>query len=100
MAHTHFIGIGGTELSAIAKVLLERGEKVSGSDMKSSELTSQLKKAGAKIYIGHHAKNILGADQVVYSSAIPEENVEYIASLISDIPLLIITNSVEPILTI
>jgi UDP-N-acetylmuramate--alanine ligase len=88
MAHTHFIGIGGTGLSAIARVLLERSEKVSGSDMNSSELTSQLKKAGAKIFIGHNAKNIHGADQVVYSSAIPEDNVEYISALVSDIPLL------------
>jgi UDP-N-acetylmuramate--alanine ligase len=88
MTHTHFIGIGGTGLSAIAKVLLERGETVSGSDMRSSELTSQLSDAGAKIYIGHQAKNIIEADQVVYSSAVSDDNVEYKAAAKSGIPLL------------
>jgi len=88
MAHTHFIGIGGTGLSAIAKVLLDRGENVSGSDVKSSLQTSQLSDAGAKIYIGHKAKNIIGANIVVRSSAIPDDNVESKAAAVSGIPVL------------
>ena len=88
MTHTHFIGIGGTGLSAIAKVLLERGENVSGSDIKPSQQTTRLGDAGAKIFIGHHAKNIIGADVIVRSSAIPDDNVECIAASVSGIPVL------------
>jgi len=76
MAHTHFIGIGGTGLSAMARVLLERGEQVSGSDREMSELVTSLRAAGAEIHIGHAAENVAGADIAVRSSAVPEENVE------------------------
>ena len=49
----HCIGIGGIGLSAIAEILLSRGYSVSGSDMKESEMTDKLAKAGARIFIGH-----------------------------------------------
>jgi UDP-N-acetylmuramate--alanine ligase len=88
MAHTHFIGIGGTGLSAIAKVLLERGEKVSGSDQQKSPTTENIRKAGAKVFIGHKAKNIRGADVVVRSSAIKDGNVEVTAAQEAGIPVL------------
>jgi UDP-N-acetylmuramate--alanine ligase len=88
MTHTHFIGIGGTGLSAIAKVLLERGEKVSGSDQQKSPTTESIRKAGAKVFIGHKAKNIRGADVVVRSSAVQEENPEVIAARDAGIPVL------------
>lgn len=86
--HTHFIGIGGTGLSAIARVLLERGEVVSGSDRSPSSLAAALEKAGARVVIGHAAENVQGADLVVRSSAVPEENVEVVAARQAGIPVL------------
>jgi UDP-N-acetylmuramate--alanine ligase len=67
--HIHCIGIGGIGLSAIAEIFLTRGYKISGSDMKESEVTEKLIDLGAVIYLGHRAKNISGADLVIYSSA-------------------------------
>jgi len=88
MKHIHFIGIGGTGLSAIAKVLLEEGYKVSGSDLAVSSLSDAVEEAGGKVYLGHQARNILGADIVVRSSAVPEENAEVQAALKANIPVL------------
>ena len=85
--HTHFIGIGGSGLSAIAQVLLERGEKVSGSDNVSSQATESLQQEGAQVFIGHSRENIFGADLVVRSSAISEENVEVQAAKDVGIPV-------------
>lgn len=72
----HLIGIGGTGLSAIARVLLESGCRVSGSDQQLSALARSLQEAGAQVYVGHRAENIQGADLVIRSSAIGDENVE------------------------
>lgn len=76
MTHVHFIGIGGTGLSAIALVLLERGYKVSGSDRQAAPVLSRLQQAGASVMFTHQAGNILGADIVVRSSAVGDDNVE------------------------
>jgi len=86
--HTHFIGIGGTGLSAIARVLLERGEVVSGSDRSPSALAADIEQAGAHVMIGHAAENVQGSDLVVRSSAVPEENVEVVAAKQAGIPVL------------
>jgi len=86
--HTHFIGIGGTGLSAMARVLLERGEKVSGSDRSPSSLAAEIQQAGAQVFIGHAAENVQGADLVVRSSAVPEDNVEVVAAKAAGIPAL------------
>jgi len=86
--HVHFIGIGGTGLSAIAQVLLERGYKVSGSDQEYSLLAQAVDQAGAKVMNGHHAENVQGADIVVRSSAIPDHNVEVQAARAAGIPVL------------
>jgi UDP-N-acetylmuramate--alanine ligase len=86
--HTHFIGIGGTGLSAIARVLLERGELVSGSDRSPSNLAAELQQAGAKVYFGHAAENVQGATVVVRSSAVPDNNVEVLAARAAGIPVL------------
>lgn len=75
--HVHFIGIGGIGMSGIARVLLEMGWKVSGSDLKSSSITGALEEMGARIFVGHRSENVAGSDIVVLSSAIPEENPEY-----------------------
>jgi UDP-N-acetylmuramate--alanine ligase len=71
----HFIGIGGAGMSAIAKVLLERGVEVSGSDLKRSRTVTMLEAMGARIHIGHDA-GLVGEGLVVVSSAIPGSNPE------------------------
>jgi UDP-N-acetylmuramate--alanine ligase len=84
----HFIGIGGSGLSAIARVLLERGERVSGSDRQPSAAARSLQAAGARITIGHQVQNVSGADIVVRSSAVPDENVEVQSARSAGIPVL------------
>ncbi len=74
--HVHFIGIGGAGTSGLAEILLLRGIPVSGSDAAQSKKTEELAALGAKIWIGHDANNINGADVVVYSSAVSQANVE------------------------
>ncbi|MDP3786289.1 MAG: UDP-N-acetylmuramate--L-alanine ligase [Candidatus Omnitrophota bacterium] len=74
--HIHFIGIGGIGMSAIAFVLLKMGHKVSGSDAKASKITQKIEASGGRFYLGHDAKNIKGADIVVFSSSITPENPE------------------------
>ncbi|WP_040950140.1 UDP-N-acetylmuramate--L-alanine ligase [Gorillibacterium massiliense] len=74
--HVHFIGIGGYGMSAIAKVMLELGYRVSGSDLVQQELTEKLAAKGAQVYIGHEADHVRGADLVVYSTALSGDNVE------------------------
>jgi UDP-N-acetylmuramate--alanine ligase len=74
--HVHFIGIGGYGMSAIAKVMLEMGFRVSGSDLAQQELTEKLAAKGADVYIGHEADHVKGADLVVYSTALSKDNVE------------------------
>ena len=76
MTHVHFIGIGGSGLSAIARLLLESGYTVSGSDRTLTSFAEEVRKAGATVFVGHHPRNLTGADWVVRSSAITEENPE------------------------
>lgn len=83
----HFIGIGGTGMSAIARILLEKGYKISGTDLKESINTSRLKDFGAKIYYGHAEANVREAGLVVISSAIQSDNIELIAALNHKIPV-------------
>ncbi|TVY12045.1 UDP-N-acetylmuramate--L-alanine ligase [Paenibacillus cremeus] len=86
--HIHFIGIGGYGMSAIAKVMLEMGYQVSGSDLAQQELTEKLAAKGAQVYIGHKAQNVDGADIVVYSTAISKDDVEMKAAKELNIPIL------------
>ena len=80
--HVHFIGIGGISMSGLAKVLLKEGFTVSGSDNKRSALTEQLEAAGAAIFYGQKASNIVdGIDVVVYTAAIHADNEEYMAAV-------------------
>ena len=88
MAHYHLIGIGGTGLSAIARVLFERGNTVSGSDMLLSPLAQELIDLGISVVIGHHKRNISSADIIIRSSAIPDSNPEVKAALSAGIPIL------------
>ena len=82
------IGIGGAGMSAIALVLHGMGFVVSGSDIKESRYTNVLKNEGIKIIIGHSKKNIEGADIVVYSTAIPDNNLEIETAREKKIPIL------------
>jgi UDP-N-acetylmuramate--alanine ligase len=84
----NFVGIGGIGMSAIARILLQRGESVSGSDVKESPLLDRLRAEGARIEIGHDASNINGARTVVVSSAIDRRNPEYVAAQRAGIPTL------------
>jgi UDP-N-acetylmuramate--alanine ligase len=86
--HVHFIGIGGYGMSAIAKVMLEMGYRISGSDLAQQELTEKLKAKGAQVFIGHEATNVSGADLVVYSTALAKDNVEMQAAEQLNIPII------------
>ena len=88
MDHIHLIGIGGSGLSAIARLLLEMGYAVSGSDRANSSFLAALRLLGADIMIGHQASNISGANLVVRSSAISDDNPEVIAAREAGIPVL------------
>lgn len=88
MAHYHFIGIGGTGLAPIARVLLEKGHEVSGSDRQLSDLAKDLQALGVKVYIGHDPKNIANAEMVIRSSAVRDDNPEMLAALQAHIPVL------------
>lgn len=76
LGRVHFVGIGGTGMSGIAEVLLDYDVVVSGSDLAGSESTARLVAAGAEIALGHRAENVVGADLVVKSSAVPDDNPE------------------------
>ncbi len=83
----HIIGIGGAGLSAIARILLERGFTVSGSDLRSSALTADLAAAGARIHRGHQAAYVVGADVVLATSAAAADHVEALAAQTLGIPV-------------
>lgn len=84
----HFIGIGGSGMSAIARILLDRGIQVSGSDAKDSIVIASLRALGAKVEIGHNAQNVSVAKTVVNSAAIKDSNPELKAALQSGVPVL------------
>lgn len=84
----HFVGIGGIGMSGIAEVLLNLGYKVSGSDLKSSPITQRLTSLGAAVFEGHRAENIAGAEVVVTSSAIAEQNPEVAEAHKGHIPVI------------
>ena len=76
----HFIGIGGVGMSALARIMIARGHEVSGSDSRESDVTDSLKKLGAQVICGHKKENIQPDQIVVYSTAIKEDNLEWIAA--------------------
>jgi UDP-N-acetylmuramate--alanine ligase len=86
--HIHFVGIGGIGMSGIAELLLNLGYKVSGSDMKRSDITDRLAHLGGAIFKAHAAEQIEGADVVVVSSAIEPDNPEVQAAGQSSIPVI------------
>ena len=87
MTRVHFIGIGGSGLSAIARLLKESGYEVTGSDRELSQFAVDLENDGVSIYIGHHPRNVAGADMVIRSSAIADDNPEVDAAKRAGIPV-------------
>jgi len=84
----HFVGIGGSGMSGIAEILLNMGYRVTGSDIRRTEVTERLERLGAKIYYHHAPENIGAADVVVVSSAIHGDNPELVAAAERGIPVI------------
>lgn len=86
----HFVGIGGISMSGLAEFLLQRGYTVTGSDVMDSYITRDLENKGIKINIGHDGSKVIGADLVVYTSAIVTsgENPEILEAEKRNIPLM------------
>ena len=83
----HFVGVGGAGMNGIAEVVANQGFDVSGSDLNESGVTRHLKTLGVKIFIGHDETNVEGADVLVVSTAIPENNPEVLAARKARIPV-------------
>ncbi|RWX49164.1 UDP-N-acetylmuramate--L-alanine ligase [Candidatus Electrothrix marina] len=86
--HIHFVGIGGIGMSGIAELLLHLGYKVSGSDLRKTDITRRLELAGGIVYEGHQASRVSGADVVVVSTAVAEDNPEVMAARDEQIPVI------------
>ena len=84
----HMVGIGGTGMNGIAEVLLNLGYAVSGSDLQATDVTKRLEKLGARVAIGHEAKNVDGASVVVISSAVRDTNPEVVEARRLKIPVI------------
>ena len=84
----HLIGIGGSGMCGIAEVLLTMGYQVSGSDLKSTEVTDRLVSLGGRVFAGHEAANVEGAQVVVYSTAVPADNPEMVEARRLGIPVI------------
>lgn len=86
--HIHFIGIGGIGMSGIAELLCRTGYHISGSDLGSNYNTKRLQKLGVTVYTGKHCEAFIdGADIVVHSSAVHEDNPEYKEAIARNIPI-------------
>ncbi|MBA4213579.1 MAG: UDP-N-acetylmuramate--L-alanine ligase [Polaromonas sp.] len=85
--HIHFVGIGGAGMNGIAEVLLNQGYRISGSDLGESTVTRRLVALGAEVFIGHDAAHIEGADAIVTSTAVKEDNPEVVAAHAKLIPV-------------
>ncbi len=83
----HFIGIGGSGMGGIAEVMVNLGYKVCGSDMQQNVMTRKLEELGATVFDKHEASNVDGADVVVMSSAVKEDNPEVVAAREQRIPI-------------
>jgi UDP-N-acetylmuramate--alanine ligase len=86
--HLHFVGIGGTGMCGIAEVLHNSGYKITGSDLKKTETTEHLESLGIRIDYSHEASNMKGADVVVTSSAVGDDNPEVMAARAEKTPVI------------
>lgn len=85
--HIHFVGVGGSGMSGIAEVLLNLGYTISGSDQADSAVTRRLAQLGVKVFSGHDAAHIQGADAIVTSTAVKGDNPEVIAARARRVPV-------------
>ncbi|MDQ7034359.1 MAG: UDP-N-acetylmuramate--L-alanine ligase [Anaerolineae bacterium] len=85
--HVHFIGIGGSGLSPIARVLLLQGYHISGSDLRSNAESDALKRDGATIYTGHDAAYVNGAECIIATSAVADDHIEILSAQAQGIPV-------------
>ncbi|MCC2971542.1 UDP-N-acetylmuramate--L-alanine ligase [Massilia sp. IC2-476] len=83
----HFVGIGGSGMSGIAEVLLNLGYNVSGSDLASNAASQRLSELGARVFTGHSAEHVSGANVVVTSTAVNEANPEVMAARAAKVPV-------------
>jgi len=86
--HIHFVGIGGIGMSGLAIVMKNLKLKVTGSDIQRSDITRRLQKMGIKVFYKHREKNIVGADVVVFSTAVKQNNPELIEARRLNIPVI------------
>ncbi|HYE66320.1 MAG TPA: UDP-N-acetylmuramate--L-alanine ligase, partial [Pyrinomonadaceae bacterium] len=86
--HVHFVGIGGIGMSGIAEVLVNLGFRVSGSDLKRSEVTERLERLGVEFSEGHRAENVCDAHVVVRSTAVRDDNPEIVEARQRSIPVI------------
>src|ERR1700685_2279779 len=86
--HVHFVGIGGIGMSGLAEVLRTLEFDVTGSDVRANDNTRRLETLGVRVSIGHRAENVSGADVVVYSSAIADENPEIVRARVLEVPII------------
>jgi len=88
MKQCHFIGIGGIGMSGLARILMKKKVKVTGSDQAESYVTEGLKKGGAEVFIGHSSSNISADSTVVYTTGVNSDNPEYKAALSLKCPMM------------
>jgi UDP-N-acetylmuramate--alanine ligase len=84
----HFVGIGGSGMSGIARILLGMGHKVTGSDLRDTDAVATLRELGAEIFIGHDAAHLGNSDTVVVTSALWPTNPEYLLAKERGIPVI------------
>lgn len=80
MGRVHVLAVGGAGMSAVARLLVEAGLTVSGSDVKDSAVLTDLARIGVEVHVGHDAAHVSGVDTVVVSSAVRDDNVELVAA--------------------
>ena len=85
--HIHFVGIGGAGMSGIAEILHNLGYRVSGSDAAGSAVTQRLADLGVRVFTGHAASQIEGAQAVVTSTAVKSDNPEVLAARARKVPV-------------
>ena len=86
--HLHFIGIGGSGMFPLVQILHGQGYYITGSDNNESDIVKLVRGLGIEVMMGQRAENIEGADLIVYTAAIMDDNPELIAARASGVPLL------------
>ena len=92
----HFIGIGGSGMSGLARMFLDRGIRVSGSDRADSQALRDLAARGATVFVGHDAANLGDADTVIHTGAIWPHNPEFVLAKERGMPVCLLYTSPSP----